>query len=160
MENLPQEILEFVKNHHQQNPDAGIHIKNAIIDYKDLTQVYVDGLNKENVKAGRGIELIFCFDNAIVTYQGEEPFQEPVGVIIKCGYKTPKGYFSTKMIPVTVVDTQNLTLEETLAMWEFRTDAKRNTYDPFWHENQARSREGAAWNYIATHYITDPYCTR
>lgn len=43
---------------------------------------------------------------------------------------------------------------------KFKTDAKKNTFDPFYHENEAKRRNAAACNYIAANYITDPYCTR
>lgn len=129
-------------------------------DLGNITDVCVYGLSKESFKNARGAELTFYFDNcksvdnngAIIFHKKE--FSLPIG------YKTPKGYFSTKMIPVSVVDCQNLTELEVEQLLEFYTDAKVNSFDPFYHEHQAQRKNASAWNYIAENYITDPYCTR
>jgi hypothetical protein len=132
----------------------------ATLDLGNITDVCVFGLSKESFKNARGAELTFYFDDCksidaigtVIVHKKE--FSLPIG------YKTPKGYFSTKMIPVTVADAQNLTEYEVQQLLEFYTDAKVNSFDPFWHENQAKTKNAAAWNYIAKNFITDPYCTR
>jgi hypothetical protein len=151
-------------------------IQNAIKEYKEwgydldlgnITSVCVFGLSKESFKNARGAELTFYFDDCKSigadgsyfkykdgSYSEQKEFSLPIG------YKTPKGYFSTKMIPVTVADAQNLTESEVEQLLEFYTDAKVNSFDPFWHENQAKTKNAAAWSYIAANFITDPYCTR
>jgi len=130
-----------------------------VLDLGDITQVYVSGYSKENFKNAGGAELIFCFDNC-KSIDDNGTYLEPKEFILLIGYKTPKGYFSTKMLPVSITDTQNLTELEIEALLEFYTDAKKNTYDPFYYENEANRRNASAWNYIAANYITDPYCTR
>lgn len=158
MRNLPKEILEAVKLDCVNN--GGVNLQHAQIEYSELSCVYVKGHDKRNMKLGGGLDLVFCFDSSTITYEGESPEKYDLEITIKCGYKTPKGYFSTKMIPVEVVDVYNLTDEEVLKMWEFKTDAKKNSFDPFYHENEAKRRNASAWNYITANYITDPYCTR
>ena len=129
------------------------------LELNDITQVYVLNYSKEGFKNAGGAELIFCFDNChSVDKNGK--YLEPMEFPLNIGYKTPKGYFSTKMLPVNITDTQKLTELEVEALLEFYTDAKKNDFDPFWHENEARRRNASAWNYIAANYITDPYCTR
>ena len=76
------------------------------------------------------------------------------------GFVTPKGYKSTKKVPVVVVDGENLTIEEVNALKQFKAEFKKSTFDPFYAENEANRRNASAWNYIAANYITDPYCTR
>jgi hypothetical protein len=129
------------------------------LDLGDITQVYVSGYDKKSFKIGGGAELIFCFDNChSVDKNGR--YLEPMEIGLPIGYKTPKGYFSTKMLPVVVANIYELTELEVEALLEFYTDAKKNTYDPFYFENEAKRRNASAWNYIAANYITDPYCTR
>lgn len=76
------------------------------------------------------------------------------------GFVTPKGYKSAKKVPVTVIDSENLTIEEMKALKQFKADYKINTFDPFYAENEANRKNASAWNFIAQNYITDPYCTR
>lgn len=81
---------------------------------------------------------------------------------IPVGYKTPKGYFSRKKVDVNFDYKNNepLTLEQVFELMNFKTDAKKNMFDPFFHENEAKRRNASGWNYVAQNYITDPYCTR
>lgn len=81
---------------------------------------------------------------------------------IPVGYKTPKGYFSKKKVDVDF-DYQNgesLTLDQSFELMKFQTDAKKNTFDPFWHKNESNRKNASAINYIARNFITDPWCTR
>ena len=158
---MKQSILDLVlQSKSVQNCIEQYNQWEATLDLGNITDVCVFGLSKDSFKNARGAELTFYFDNcksidangSIIVHKKE--FSLPIG------YKTPKGYFSTKMIPVTVADTQNLTELEVEQLLEFYTDAKINSFDPFWHENQAKTRNAAAWNYIAANFITDPYCTR
>jgi hypothetical protein len=101
-------------------------------------------------------ELEFVFDDGyrIVSEEGcEDEREKGVGTIITCGFKTPKGYISKKKLPVEIKDTHNVTLEEATEVLKYQTDAKKNTFDPFWHENEAKRRNAAAWNYIAANHI-------
>ncbi len=83
-------------------------------------------------------------------------------LFVPIGYKTPKGYFSKKKVDVDFEyqNEEHLSISQALELMKFKTDAKINTFDPFWHENQSKMRNASAWNYIAQNYITDPYCTR
>jgi hypothetical protein len=76
------------------------------------------------------------------------------------GFVTPKGYKSTKVVPVTVKDIDNLSKEDILKLLQYKADYKINTFDPFYYENEAKRRNAAGWNYVAANFITDPYCTR
>lgn len=83
-------------------------------------------------------------------------------MIIPVGLKTESGYFSKKKLPVSFEyqKGQHLALDQAMEWIQFRTDAKENTFDPFWHENEAKRRNAAGWNAVAIDHITDPYCTR
>lgn len=156
---IPNEILEAVKAHYLLN--SGDHVKRAAVTFGELSQVYTLGHDAANLKNGRGVDLIFCFDSASTLYQDEtEVEKKEIEVVIKCGYKTPKGYFSTKMLPVVIANRQDLTADEVVKMWQFRTDAKINNFDPFYAENEAKRRNASAWNYIAQHFITASYCRK
>jgi hypothetical protein len=76
------------------------------------------------------------------------------------GFVTPKGYKSSKQVPVVVSNPENLTVAEVKALLVYKSDYKINTYDPFYAENEANRRNASAWNYVAKNFITDPYCTR
>jgi hypothetical protein len=129
------------------------------LDLGSITNVCVFGLSKESFKNARGAELTFYFDNC-KSIDANGSYSEPKEFSLSIGYKTLKGYFSTKMIPVTVANTQNVTESEVEQLLEFYTDAKVNSFDPFWHENQAKTKNAAAWNNIAANFMTDPYCTQ
>lgn len=101
---------------------------------------------------------VICTQDGIVEHDDFNGFS----VVVPVGFKTPKGYFSKKKLPVSF-NYQNeeiLTESQALELLEFETDAKKNTFDPFYKENQAKARNAAAWNYVVQNYITDPYCTR
>ena len=89
-----------------------------------------------------------------------EPFMHHGFKMFDFGFVTPKGYKSSKPIPFEVVDEENITLIEVAKLKGFKAEYKINTFDPFYLENQAKSRNAAAWNFIAANYITDPYCTK
>lgn len=81
-------------------------------------------------------------------------------VLFDYGFVTPKGYKSSKKVPVIIADAEHLSIEEVMALKVFKADYKLNTFDPFYAENEANRRNASAMNYIAANYITDPYCTR
>jgi hypothetical protein len=157
---MKQSILDLVlQSEKVQNTIEQYKQWGFALDLGNITDVCVFGLSKDSFKNARGAELTFYFDNC-KSIDANGSYSEPKEFSLSIGYKTPKGYFSNKMIPVTVTDTQNVTELEVEQLLEFYTDAKVNRFDPFWHENQAKTRNAAAWNYIAANFITDPYCTR
>lgn len=94
-------------------------------------------------------------NNGLTQYECQHSFK-----MFDFGFVTPKGYKSTKVVPVAVRDTEALTLTEVQELKQYSAVYKLNTYDPFYSENEAARRNASAWNYIAANYITDPYCTR
>jgi hypothetical protein len=157
---MNQSILDFVLNSKEfEEVKAEYAMHNLTILPNEITQVSLEGYSKEDFKSAKGALIYFYFEN-FHSVDDNGSYLEPKYISLPIGHKTPKGYFSTKFINVEVADTENLTETEILNLMEFYTDAKKNTFDPFYHENEARRRNASAWNYIATHYITDPYCTR
>jgi hypothetical protein len=148
-----QEVIQIAKDSIKNSPNT--HIREAIIDFGKCDVIYCDGLGGQ-----RGVGLVFCFIGTKITYSANDVEIKDLEIRLTCGYVTPKGYLSTKKIPVTVADNQNLTDGEVIALAEFITDAKPNSFDPFYAEHEAQRRNASAWNYIAKNYITDPYCTR
>lgn len=121
---------------------------------------------KPKVTKGNSLYLFFLME-AVVTVTNEDGAvkQEKYDchdMYIPVGYKTPKGYFSKKKLPVDFEyqDGQRLSMDQAIELMSYQTDAKENTFDPFWHENEARRRNAAGWNAVARDHITDPYCTR
>lgn len=97
--------------------------------------------------------LEFSFRNGYVLFADGD--KRPNGTQFTCAFKTPKGYISNKKIGVDVKDNANVTFEEAAKLLTFNTDAIKNNFDPFWHENEARRRNAAAWNFIASNYLQD-----
>lgn len=81
-----------------------------------------------------------------------------LSVMFTVGFKTPKGYISSKKIPVDFeYKDRDLNERQINELLKYQTDAVKNTFDPFYKENQAKSRNAAAWNYVAQNYITHPW---
>ena len=101
--------------------------------------------------------LEFSFEDGYVIYSDSDSDggKEPIGTQFTCAIKTPKGYISSKKINVSVKDHNNVTIDEANELLKFKTDAVKNNFDPFWHENQARRNNTAAWNFIASNYLQD-----
>lgn len=101
--------------------------------------------------------LEVSFENGYRIFADSESNEKEKGAghTFTCAYKTPKGYISSKKIPVNIADKNNVTLEEAEEILKFNTDAKKNTFDPFYAENEARRRSSAAWNFIASNYLQD-----
>lgn len=107
------------------------------------------------------LDCIFFYNNTLeFSFNGYVKYSdakssESIGTQFTCAYKTPKGYISSKKLPVAIANCHDVTLEEASALLEFDTDAVKNTFDPFWHENEARRRNACAWNHIANNYLQD-----
>ena len=102
-----------------------------------------------------GSTLDFSFDDGQYFLNGKKHGRKGIGIQFTCSYKTPKGYISSKKLPVIIKDKYNLTMEEVSELLKFNTDAVKNTFDPFWHENQAKRKNAIAMNYIATNHLSE-----
>jgi len=71
------------------------------------------------------------------------------------GLKTPKGYKSKKSIGISIVDEDNVTIEEAGSLIQFNEDFKINTFDPFYAQHEAERKNASAWNYVARNYLTE-----
>jgi hypothetical protein len=98
--------------------------------------------------------LEFSFKNGYVIYSDSDE-KESVGTQFTCAFKTPKGYISSKKIEVSFKDKNNISIEEATELLKFNTDAIKNDFDPFYKENEARRRNAAAWNFIASNHLQD-----
>lgn len=137
--------LEFVKNEIIKQSNATAIKRGYVIDRFDFDseEFYVTfNNNKLNFDFGEG-RYYYKKSN------GKEG-KRTLGISFTCAYKTKSGYISTKKIPVKVKDVNNVTLEEATELLKFLTDAKENTFDPFYHENKARRANNSAWNQIAS----------
>jgi hypothetical protein len=97
--------------------------------------------------------LEFSFENGYVVYTDEPNTKESIGKQFTCSFKTTKGYISSKKINVDVKDKHNVTIDEATELLKFNTDAIKNTFDPFYKENQAKAKNSAAWNFVASNYL-------
>jgi len=97
--------------------------------------------------------LEFSFDGYVIYADSDS--KETIGKQFTCSFKTPKGYISNKKINVNIADASNVTIEEASELLKYNTDAIKNNFDPFYKENQAKSRNAAAWNFIASNYLQD-----
>lgn len=76
--------------------------------------------------------------------------------VFKVGLSTPKGYFSAKKMPITIVNTELLLESELLELMKyFDVNTKKNTFDPFFFENNIKRNNASAWAYIANNYMQD-----
>lgn len=74
----------------------------------------------------------------------------------KIGIRTKKGYFSTKKIPVFIIDNENLKENELNdLMVYYNSSTKENNFDPFWYENNLIRRNASAWSFIASNHLQD-----
>ena len=97
--------------------------------------------------------LEFSFINGYVIY-GDYNEKEPIGKQFTCAFKTPKGYISTKKLPVEIKDKSNITLDEATELLKYNTDAKRNEFTPFYAEREAAHRNACGWVGV-TKYLQD-----
>jgi hypothetical protein len=111
------------------------------LEFGEIDEAFYDDESKE-------LEITFT---GFVTYEDSPEEKEKLGHIFTCCYKTPKGYISKKPLPIefenyTKEGSFDVSLETITELLKFDSDAKRNTYDPFWHENEAKRRNAAGWS--------------
>ena len=138
--------LQFVKSEIKKDQDSIANNYGTTVNelfFGNITDIFFN----ENT-------LEFVFDGYVI-FNDDLENKESIGKKFTCSLKTPKGYISTKKINVDVSDNNNVTLEEATELLKFNTDAKKNTFDPFWHENEAKRKNNCAWNYIAQNYLSD-----
>tara|TARA_R110000764_G_scaffold207827_1_gene293426 strand:+ start:108 stop:542 length:435 start_codon:yes stop_codon:yes gene_type:complete len=136
--------LEFIKNEIKNNCENlaksyDITVSELVIG--DITEILFSN-NK----------LVFSIDG-FVTYSDDLKSKENLSLQLTCSYKTPKGYISSKKLPVEIKDVNNVTLEEATELLKFNTDAIKNTFDPFYHENESKRRSAIGWNAVASNYL-------
>ena len=140
--------LEFIKNKIKNN------CENLAKSYDITVSELVIGDITEILFSNN--ELDFSIDG-FVTYSDDLNSKEGLSLQLTCSYKTPKGYISSKKLPVEIKDANDVSLEEATELLKFNTDAVKNGFDPFWHENQAKARNAAAWVSIASNHL-QPDC--
>lgn len=165
MKTLKQQLLDlgrndfenYVKNKHED-------IESVLFNYDSFDTGCSEGY--KFIVIDNNINITFIFDCVANIHYKDGETQifnfDCHEVNIPIGYKTKKGYFSKKKLDVSFnyQKGEELTLEQVFELLNFKTDAKINTFDPFWHENEAKRRNASAWNYVASNFISDPYCTR
>ena len=109
-----------------------------------------------------GNTLEFSFEDGYASLRTKPSKRNPEGIEkvslgaqFTIGFKTPKGYLSSKKVPVTVVNENDITLEEADELMKFNTDAVKNGFDPFWHQNEAQRRSAIGWNQVASNHLQD-----
>lgn len=140
--------LEFIKNDIKKNCESlakNYNINVSELVFGDITEI----LFNDN-------KLVVSLDGYVV-YSDDLKVKESLNTQFTCSYKTPKGYISSKKIPVEIKNNSDVTLEEVTELLKFNTDAVKNMFDPFWHENQAKARNAAAWVSIAKNHL-QPDC--
>ena len=139
--------LDFIKTQLSSKFDKSIKAygddESTSVEFGELTYSTYNGTTLECI-----------FEEGQYFIDGEEYNDKGISVQFTCSFKTPKGYISSKKLPVVIKDKNDLTMEEVFELLKFNTDAVKNTFDPFWHENQAKWRNAAACNFIAQNYIS------
>ena len=102
-----------------------------------------------------GSTLECVFEDGQHFLNGKKYNRKGVSVQFTCSYKTPKGFISSKKLPVTISDKNNVTFSEVSELLKFNSDAVKNTFDPFYHENEAKRKNASALNYIATNHLSE-----
>ena len=136
-------VLEFVKRELSVKFAKRCPNAETSVEFGELTCSMLEGST-----------LDFSFDDGQYFLNGKKHGRKGIGVQFTCAFKTPKGYISSKKLPVVIKDKHNVTLEEVAELLKFNTDAVKNGFDPFYHENEAKRRNAAAWNFIAQNYIS------
>ena len=140
-------VLEFVKRELASKFDKQIKAygddESTSVEFGELTYSYYNGTTLECV-----------FEEGQYFINGKKYNGKGISVQFTCAFKTPKGYISSKKIPVVIKDKHNVTLEEVAELLKFNTDAVKNGFDPFYHENEAKRRNAAAFNSIAQNHIS------
>ena len=135
--------LDFIKNELSVKFDNRFPNADTSSEFGDLTYSVFNGSTLECV-----------FEDGQHFLNGKKYNRKGISVQFTCSFKTPKGYISSKKLPVVINDENNVTIEEVSELLKFNTDAVKNTFDPFWHENQAKRKNAAAWNCIAQNHIS------
>lgn len=135
--------LEFIKTELELKFSKQFPFENTSVVFGYLTYSFFNGTTLECV-----------FEEGEYFIDGESYNGKGISVQFTCSYKTPKGYISSKKLPVSINDNNNVTLEEVAELLKFNTDAIKNNFDPFYHENEAKRRNASAWNFIAQNYIS------
>ena len=114
-------------------------------------------------------EMIFILERPIkikvsMVFLGEYWEEEKSlydGLPIMIGYTTKSGYYSRKKVDVSFEyrpakgDKKLLTKNQAFQLAQFiNYDAKAGTFDPFWHENNQKSKEASALVWLSKK-ITD-----
>lgn len=100
-----------------------------------------------------GHTLEFCFEKSYyIASDSPKEKNNGLGRQYTIGFKTPKGYISKKSTGVIIADRNDITLAEAAELMAFNTDAVKNTFDPFYAENQAKHRSAAAMADLARGY--------
>tara|TARA_R110000822_G_C14912602_1_gene450392 strand:+ start:28 stop:462 length:435 start_codon:yes stop_codon:yes gene_type:complete len=100
-----------------------------------------------------GSILECVFEDGQRFLDGKPYSKKGVSTQFTCSYKTPKGYISSKKLPVKIKDVNSVTLQEVTELLKFNTDAVKNTFDPFWHENEAKRKSNIGWNAVASNHL-------
>jgi|TARA_R110000822_G_scaffold17244_1_gene58248 hypothetical protein len=135
--------LKFIKTELELKFSKEFPSENTTVFFGDLTYSFFNGTTLECV-----------FEEGEYFIDGESYDGKGISIQFTCSYKTPKGYISSKKIPININDNNNVTLEEVTELLKFNTDAVKNTFDPFYHENEAKRRNALAWNFIAQNHIS------
>lgn len=138
------ETLEFVKN------EIRLKLEKYAIQYDTTISELNFGSIAEIFFKNNTLEFVF---DGYVIYSDDLDTKENISTQFTCAFKTSKGYISKKKLPVDIKDIYNVTLEEAKELLKFNTDAVKNTFDPFWHENQAKEKNACAWNHIALNHL-------
>lgn len=146
------ETLNFIKSELQKQ------IENYALQYDIKVHELFFGEEIEIFWNNPTLEVSFTNGYVVYFEDGKVGEKENLsGINFTCAFKTPKGYISSKNIGVIVKDNNNVTFEEATELLKFNTDAVKNTFDPFYAENEAKRRNASAWNFIASNYL-QPDC--
>jgi hypothetical protein len=115
---------------------------NANLSFNDIIFASI-----KNEKCGAQIcveiECIFTFNNNTIKKNKQFYF--------KIGISTKSNYFSSKKIPVSVNDNENLTESElTQLMNYFNENTIQNNFDPFFYQKNQQSKNANGWAVVAT----------
>jgi len=135
--------LEFIKNELSLKFSNNFSSEKTSIIFGDLTYSFFSGTTLECV-----------FEDGQYFIDSESYNGKGISVQFTCSYKTPKGYISSKKLPVTIKDNNEVTMDEVTELLKFNSDAIKNTFDPFYHENEAKRRNASAWSFIAQNHIS------
>lgn len=138
--------LEFIKSELLSSFKNQFQGENIEIIFGELSYSFLH-------EDGHTLECVFEDGKSFI--DGEVYKNNGISNQFTIGFKTPKGYISSKKVPVSIVDKNNITIEEVSELLNYNTDAVRNTFDPFYKENEAKRRSNIGWNYVASNYLQE-----